>query len=341
MTNPGEDRKAQPPFATLRAFEAVGRLCGIRRAAQTLHIDHAVISRHLRALEDWAGVRLFDRARSSTVLTPEGQRYHVRVAAALAEISDAGRELLGRSSDRHLRIWCVPGFASEWLMARLQMFQMENPEIELELHPTDTSPDFTRYEADVDIRYVSGARTVSSATISEGLRRFEIARPPVVAVASLKRITTLPLISQPKDLLGAPLLHEDNHRQWQCWLSAYEVIVPDELPGPRLWHAHLTVEAARRGQGIALANPFLLGDDLVTGRLIDVLGGLSKSIALGTYVFTARADRWQSPAVVRFRHWLKRATAGISPPAAENGPGELALVRSSRRERTVPAAARG
>lgn len=341
VTNSGEDRKELPTFAALRAFEAVGRLCGIRRAAQTLRIDHAVISRHLHALEDWAGVRLFDRARGSTVLTPQGQQYHARVAAALAEIGDAGKELLGHSTDRYLRIWCMPGFASEWLTARLQIFQIENPEIELELRPTDASPDFTRYEADIDIRYVSGIRTVSSARISEGLRRFEIARPAVVAVASPECVSTLPWISQPQDLLRAPLLHEENHRQWQRWLSAHDVIVPEQLPGPRLWHAHLTVEAARSGQGIALANPFLLGDDFATGRLIDVLDGQSKSIALGSYVFAARADRWQSPSIVRFRHWLKRATAGISPPAAENGSGELAFVRTPKMETAIPDVAQG
>ncbi|WP_217705488.1 LysR substrate-binding domain-containing protein [Peristeroidobacter soli] len=330
MLNPSEDRNELPPFAALRAFEAVGRLCGIRRAAQTLRIDHAVISRHLRALEDWCGVRLLDRARGSTVLTPQGQRYHARVAAALAEIGDAGKELLSQSTDRSLRIWCVPGFASAWLTARLQLFQVANPEIELELRPTDTSPDFTRYEADIDIRYVIGSEAISSATVCDGLRRFEIARPPVVAVTSPECLATLSWISQPQDLLRAPLLHEENPRQWQSWLSAHDVIVPDQLQGPRLWHAHLTVEASRRGQGIALANPFLLGDDLEAGRLIDVFGGRSKSIALGSYVFAARADRWQSSTTVRFRHWLKRMTAGVCPLTNEDSSAEVAFLHPAR-----------
>jgi LysR family transcriptional regulator, glycine cleavage system transcriptional activator len=331
VLSPGEDRKELPPFAALRAFEAVGRLCGIRRAAQTLHIDHAVISRHLRALEEWAGVRLFDRDHGITVLTPEGQRYHARVTVALAEIGDAGKELLGRSTDRQLRIWCVPGFASAWLSAKLQIFQLANPEIELELRPTDESPDFTRYEADIDIRYVSGESTVSASATCGGLRRFEIARPPVIAVASPACLAALPMIDQPADLLRAPLLHEENHRQWQCWLSAHDVLVPEQLAGPRLWHAHLTIEAARRGQGIALANPFLLGEDLSNGSLLDVFDGHSRSIALGSYVFAARADRWQSSAIVRFRHWLKRATAGSAAASLENE-----FVRTLKRESPVP-----
>ena len=311
MSNFSENRKALPPFAALRAFEAVGRLSGIRRAAQTLGLDHAVISRHLRALEDWAGTRLVERVQGSTVLTPEGLRYHGRVSAALAELCNASNELISRNSDRHLRICCVPGLASAWLAYRLKIFQSANPELELELHPTDQSPDFMRYEADVDIRYVSGPQPMSAATTSSGVRRFEIARPPVWPVASPECIAMSPAITQASDLLKLPLLHEESHEQWRYWLSVHNIAVPEQLPGPRLWHAHLTVEAARRGQGVALANPFLLGDDLSTGRLVDPLAGSSKSVALGAYVFAARADRWQSPAIVRFRHWLKKAVAEV------------------------------
>jgi DNA-binding transcriptional LysR family regulator len=341
VINPAEDRKELPPFAALRAFEAVGRLSGIRRAAQMLCIDHAVISRHLRALEDWAGVRLFDRAGGNTVLTPEGQRYHARVTAALAEIGDAGKELLNHNNDRQLSIWCAHGFASEWLTARLPIFQIAHPEIELELRPTDASPDFVRYEADVDIRYVSGTPTISAANISGGLRRFEIARPPVVAVASPACLSTLPAIVAPVDLLRAPLLHEENHRQWQVWLAAHDVCVPEQLPGLRLWHAHLTVEAARRGQGIALANPFLVGDDLACGRLVDVFAGRSRCVALGSYVFAARADRWQSCSIVRFRHWLKRASIDVCPPLMQGTCNAMTVSSSSEAELPLRTLAQG
>jgi LysR family glycine cleavage system transcriptional activator len=312
VTNFGCDRKELPPFAALRAFEAVGRLHGIRRAAQTLQIDHAVISRHLRTLEEWAGVRLFDRAHGNTLLTPEGERYHARVTAALAELGDAGKELIGRSTERSLRIWCTPGFASEWLAARLQIFQSAYPDLDLELRPTDAGPDFARYEADVDIRFVSGDQPISPACIMDGLRRFEIARPPVFAVASPEFVLANPCSWTFDDLLRAPLLHEESHRQWQAWLAANGVAVPEQLPGPRLWHAHMTIEAARRGLGIALANPFLLGDDLATGRLTDLFEGRVNLVTLGAYVFAARADRWQAPAIVRFRHWLKRATRPVA-----------------------------
>lgn len=307
-----EERKPPPAFSTLRAFEAVGRLSGIRRAAQALQLDHAVVSRHLRSLEEWAGVQLITRMNGRAVLTDEGARYHARITAALGEIFDASVELLRRNSSRRLSIWCVPGFASQWLASRLSDFQTKHPELQLELRPTDSSPDFTRYEADIDIRYIAGDEPISAVNITGGVRRFEIARPPVTAVASPGCAALLPPLHSPADLLRAPLLHEESSQQWRNWFTACGVPVDGPLPGPRLWHAHLTVEAARRGQGVVLANPFLLGDDFATGRLVRLLADYAESrqVALGAYVFAARADRWQSAAVTSFRRWLRSQTTG-------------------------------
>lgn len=307
-----DERKSLPPFATLRAFEAVGRYSGIRKAAQALDLDHAVVSRHLRALEDWAGVQLVNRAHGYASLTEDGHRYYARISAALGEIRDATVDLLSQNDASRLSIWCVPGFACEYLASRLHALQQLHPGLELELHPTDRSPDFSRHEADVDIRYIPGDESACAPGVTAGIRRVQLARPPVMAVTSPGRAALLGSIANPSDLLNAPLLHEESPQQWQTWFSAHGVEVSAVLPGPRLWHAHLTIEAARRGQGVALANPFLLGDDFATGRLVPLLEDLrsERPVALGTYAFSARADRWQSSKLVSFRRWLKQITQG-------------------------------
>lgn len=306
MTRSSDNSKSLPPFATMRAFEAVGRLCGVRRAAQALKLDHAVVSRHVRTLEEWAGVRLIHRVDGKTVLTEEGARYHARISTALAEINDASNELLLRNDESNLSICCVPGFAFEWLIPRLSAFQAANPGMKLELHPTDQGPDFSRYEANVDIRYVPGTQPMSR-TCATGVRAFEIARPPVWAVASPECAARLAYVTTPESLLNAPLLHEENESQWHSWFSEHGVANVMPLSGPRLWHAHMTLQAARRGQGVALANPFLLGDDLRAGRLVLLPADCARDVTLGSYMFLARADQWQTPAIVRFRLWLKDA----------------------------------
>ncbi len=334
-TQSRRDRKPLPPLTTLRAFEAVGTLRGVRRAAQALSLDHAVVSRHVRSLEEWAGVRLVERVRGITTLTEHGARFHARIAAALREISDAAAELDVRARDQHLQIWSVPGFASQWLTRHLVSFRSASPAIEIDIHPTDHGPDFARYEADIDIRYMAGSRTFSAAVVQDGVRRIELARPFVYAVASPECAAGIRARTA-AGLLDAPLLHEESDSQWRAWFAAHQVQVSGTIKGPRMWHADVAIEAARRGQGVALANPFLLGDDLTSGRLVNLVPPLApdRGVTLGAYVLCARADSWQSPHVAQFRTWIKKAIASgqcgagarlrgqAVPTAAEELPAE-------------------
>jgi DNA-binding transcriptional LysR family regulator len=91
-------RRALPPFETLRAFDAIARLGGVRKAAQYLCRDHAVVSRHLRAIEDWTGTQLIRRTPAGSVLTEEGLRYHRDIASALDLIARATVDLIKRGS---------------------------------------------------------------------------------------------------------------------------------------------------------------------------------------------------------------------------------------------------
>ena len=156
--------------------------------------------------------------------------------------------------------------------------------------------------------------------MGERSRRIEIARPEVFPVASPTVARALRPITRIDDLLQAPLLHEESQAHWRSWFSACGIACPENLPGPRLWQAQLAIEAARHDQGVALANPFLLGDDLSTGRLVPVLDKhLGGRIPLGVYAFTAPADRWQSPAVAPLRRWLLveiARTLELSAPSA-------------------------
>lgn len=90
-------RRALPPFETLRAFDAIARLGGVRKAAQYLCRDHAVISRHLRAIEDWTGSKLIQRSAAGSVLTEDGVRYHRDIASALDIIARATVDLIKRN----------------------------------------------------------------------------------------------------------------------------------------------------------------------------------------------------------------------------------------------------
>jgi len=298
------DGRLYPPLAALRAFEAVGRLGGIRKAAKELGTDHTVVSRHLRSLENWVGTSLVERRKNDTILTSEGKAYHDEVYEGLRVIANATGKLLDGEGAQHLYIWCIPGFATLWLADHLSEFMVQNPDIIVDFRPTDYSPDFRYKEVGGDIRYL---RRWEEEKLPRTVQIFEFARPNVFPVASPECLAQLPEINEAADLLHLPLLHEDNDLEWRNWFLLQNVDVSTDLSGPRLWHAHLTLNAARQGHGIALANPMLLGSRSDDGSLVPVVprGKPFAPVRFGGYTFIAREDQWNVPATKRFRHWLR------------------------------------
>lgn len=296
-------RKSIPPFASLRAFDAVARLGGARKAAIELQLDHAVVSRHLRALEAWTGTRLVTRERSGLTLTPEGKRYHRHIGQAIDLICEATVDLMKLGDELELTIWCMPGFASKWLISRIGSFETRQPGITIEVRPSDSQPDFNRHEADVHIWY---APTYGPAfEPAANLRCMELAKPAVVPVASPAYVANHEKVRNVADLLSHNLLHEEDFENWRAWFEAHGTRAED-LHGIRLWHAHLTVDAACQSRGIALANHFLAADDVRAGRLVEIRGednGFDR-VSLGSYLFVARGDRWSNPSISAFRQWL-------------------------------------
>lgn len=300
-----DQRRALPPFAALKAFEAIGTCGGIRRAAEALSIDHAAISRHLRALEEWAGSPLFDRASGSNgQLTEVGARFHRAIAQSLTDIASAAMEFVPQLDDQHLVLWCAPGLASEWLTGRIGDFSASFPEIQIELQPIEILPEAVDNNVDAHIHYVVDVARQEEAP---AFRSVELLRPPILAVASPTFLADLPRFENPADLLEAPLLHEASFDQWRRWFEQHGVESEGKLDGPRFWQGHLTLAAARRGQGIALANALLVGDSLRNGELVEA--GAFPPVYLGSYVLTTRRSRWRGEALVNFRRWIERAIA--------------------------------
>ncbi|HBX94303.1 MAG TPA: hypothetical protein DEG79_15840, partial [Hyphomonas sp.] len=146
-------RKALPPFEGLRAFDAIARLGGVRKAAKWLDRDHAVLSRHLRALEEWVGITLVERVPTGLILTEAGKDYHRSIAQALDMVAHATLDLLNQGIHHQLLIWSTPGFAQQWLSRRLASLERANQGVEIELKPSVSAPDFLSHEATADIRY--------------------------------------------------------------------------------------------------------------------------------------------------------------------------------------------
>ncbi|MBB4614199.1 LysR substrate-binding domain-containing protein [Novosphingobium taihuense] len=297
-----------PPFATLRAFDMVGRSGGIRKAAAQLGLSHAIVSRHLATLEQYLGLSLFNRRTGE--LTEHGRRYHARIAAAIAELEAATTDIRG-TREHSLSIWCSAGFSLHWLAQRLADFQRRATSaggLVVDLRSTDAEPMFERGEADGDIRYLSDA---AAKSLPAAVRAELLARPDVFPVTSPE---LLGFLSHPlrcrADILQLPLVDEGGGEEWAEWLAVQRVAADlRKPPVARFGQAHLALMAARSGQGVALANAYLVADDLARGTLVRVLPGddIWEPAPIGAYYFRCARARWSDPLLARFRRWLRNA----------------------------------
>jgi len=293
-------RPRLPSLIALRAFEAVGRKGSVRAAGDELAVSHTVVSRHLQNLQRSLGVALIRAEGRGIALTNAGRLLHDEITQAFDIIARA-TTLVRPAARPTLNIWCIPGLANRRLLLRLPELTGPPRNWDINLQPTLSHPDLDHGEADAEIIYTDAVDGSRGTLIAE-----ELARPRVFPVASPAYLARCRTISSVQELAQAALIHEDSTEQWERWFQLAGDAAPVVLRGQRLWHAHLAIEAARFGQGIALANEVLVEDDLRGGALVEVI---PSSIYMGSYQLVALKERWDEPAIAALRGWLKQALA--------------------------------
>ncbi|MCE2728426.1 MAG: LysR substrate-binding domain-containing protein [Sphingomonadaceae bacterium] len=290
-----------PPFAALRAFEAVGRFGGIRSAARALHLSHAIVSRHVAGLERDLGTALFNR--ESATLTDAGKTYHAKLSSIFRELESATREIRGEANDK-LVITCTPGLASNWLAPRLARNSAMLSFPRIILNSKRDMPDLSANSIDGDIRYVSNREELPKA---RAVRSIVLVCPQFFPVASVELAEKLsPYIESAADLATMPLIAESGPSEWRAWMEEQGVELSEEQKMSQYGDAQLVLAAARAGQGVALANRFLVNHDLASGNLVRVEPkvGEFREVRLGAYYFRAPSSRWTDSKLSRFHCWL-------------------------------------
>jgi DNA-binding transcriptional LysR family regulator len=124
----------------LRVFRAVAEELSFRKAAEVLHLSQPAVSQHVRALEEEAGVQLFDRARgaghgSQISLTGAGRVLLGYANAAAETMVEAQRALaaLNDEADGPLRLGASTTVAQYLLPRILGAFLKQYPQVKLSL----------------------------------------------------------------------------------------------------------------------------------------------------------------------------------------------------------------
>ena len=291
-----------PPIVALRAFEAVARLGGIRRAARELMVDHAVVSRHIRSLEQWVGVALLDRDGNAR-LTPHGEVYFKEISDALTIIARASQNLLVDVGEHDLHLGCEVNFSTMWLANLLPDFIAENRDINVYVHAHVNDVDLTSKQFDCNISFLTDSE---QAMLPHYIMRESLIVEesyPVATPACLAKLS----VESAEDALNWPLLHAIDDQAWKLWFYAQGIAVDYSLSGMRLGQLDVMMQAAKRSQGVALGCDMAVGADIEQGKLIRIhrADGAFAPLYMGSYVFLSHEERWGALPVVRFHKWLR------------------------------------
>lgn len=127
----------RPRLRQLEALKSVADHGTMTRAAHSLDISQPAVSRLLANLSEELGFTLLDRKDGRLVPTQEA-RYILpdiaRVLEMMKNITDMSHNLNARTAG-HLRVACLPGFATSHLPAVVTDFLGARPDVTLTLEP--------------------------------------------------------------------------------------------------------------------------------------------------------------------------------------------------------------
>jgi LysR family glycine cleavage system transcriptional activator len=275
----------------MRAFEASGRRMTFRGAADDLGVSQGAVAQHVRALEAFLEVQLFERHSKGLSFTDAGRRYHQQVQAGFAILEEATRSIRPHPQQVHISV--TPTLATKWLIPNLNAFGTAHPAIDLRVVATERVSSFHTDKIDLAIRL---SRPPFGASIDARL----LLRQDIIAVAApgLARSVRPDPQAPFKDLAK---IH-DTHDLWPAFLRLMG-LPPTHSRGLRLNQTALAIDAAIAGQGIALASRFLVRHALNAGTLVQI--GQTSLHTGDDYYLLSQRGATQRPAIKATAQWLQ------------------------------------
>jgi DNA-binding transcriptional LysR family regulator len=138
----------------IRGFVRVVEAGAFTRAAESLQMPSATLSKQIQLLERHIGAKLLERTTRHVHVTSEGTTYYNRMRDLLAEVEEI-ETTLGRAKVAprgHLRVDTGGSTASAILIPAFPDFQAKYPEIQLQLGVTDRTVDLIGENIDCAIR---------------------------------------------------------------------------------------------------------------------------------------------------------------------------------------------
>lgn len=300
----------QLPIKAILVFHAAARAGSVSRAAEELSVTPSAVSQQIQVLEVQLGVTLLAKAGRGVVLTEAGERYFLMISDQIEQIAEATGTIRGFRSVTSLTVRATPTLSNKWLLPRLAKLLDGNPDLEVRLDGTNEPTDFNQEVVDIELRHGNGRWP---GLFVEGLaeeRFLPVCSPDYAAAGSLA----------PEDLFGHRLIHSvKSQAQWTGWFSLAGIPPQQRWQRVLFDRSHMAIDAAVRGMGIALESTLMMGEELLTGRLVCPVAS-PPAIRIVTQWIVCPRDHLRQKKVRIFLDWLRAerdAWQANNPPDVE------------------------
>lgn len=302
--------RAALPLNALRAFEAAARHLSFTLAADELCVTQTAISHQVKGLEQRLGVALFRRSNRGLKLTDEGLALAPTLFEAFGAIDRLFEQFEAGGVREVLTVSAVGTFVVGALLERLPAFRAAYPLVDLRLLTNNNKVDVVAEGLDYAIRFGDGAWHGCEAELISSAPMSPLCAPQLAGQ-----------LREPADLIRLPLLRSYRPQDWLAWFKAAGLDAVN-LHGPLFDSSLIMIQAAIRGEGVALAPYGLFRRELEAGQLVRPF---EVDADVGGYWLTWLKSRPPSAAMQAFRDWVRGAFADREAPIANELAGRSAV----------------
>jgi DNA-binding transcriptional LysR family regulator len=252
----------------MTVFVRVAEGGSLSRAARELKLSQPSVTRIVGTLEDRLGTKLLLRTTRSISLTDAGAIYLERAKDLLAEMEEADQATRGVDSLHGvIRIAMPLMYGTRAVIPALTTFLARYADLKVELFMSDARQNLISDRVDLAIRLNVGPLEDSSF----GVRKLALVERIVVAAPTY--ISAYGVPANPAELAQHDCIVQHGSFGSESWRFIRNETVTSVNIRARLWinSAPGVLAAAVAGLGIALGTQVMVGEEMRTGKLIQLL----------------------------------------------------------------------
>ena len=254
----------------MRIFVRVVEAGTFTRAADSLNLPKATVTKHVQALEERLRVKLLNRTTRRVTVTPDGAAYYDRTVRLLTDLDDIEASMTNaRANPRgRLRIDVGTSVAQLLIIPHLAEFHARYPDIQVDLGVSDRTVDLIGDNVDCVIR---GGELSDQSLVARRIGNLEFITAAAPAYLERKGTPTHPLEIEEKHasvIYFSPQSGRHYPLEFRRWDESIDITGPYQLS---VNEANAYVTSIVAGLGIGQITSWQAQRYLASGALVQLL----------------------------------------------------------------------